>query len=79
MTRDLGSNGLDRARTITSQALEQPRDIILPSASPKPTSVFSLKNPEWNTNHFSWRLTSDFTAAASASGLVAPLITIIDR
>ncbi|KAL8951075.1 MAG: hypothetical protein Q9222_002915 [Ikaeria aurantiellina] len=34
---------------------------------------------EWNTKHLPLRVASDAASAASAAGLVAPLITILDR
>ena len=77
MTRDLDHDGLGQA--ITDKALEQPRNAIVPHAPPKPASLLPLTTSKWNTKNLPWRLTSDITAAACASGLVAPLITIIDR
>ena len=35
--------------------------------------------PDWNTNKLALRIASDTISAASAAGLVAPLITIFDR
>lgn len=34
---------------------------------------------DWNTSYLGMRLAGDATAAAAAGGLVAPLISIIDR
>ncbi|KAL6717061.1 hypothetical protein ACLMJK_004975 [Lecanora helva] len=77
MTRDFDHDGLERA--ISNKALEQPRNPLIPRTPPKPTPAFSLNSHEWNTRNLPWRIASDITAAACASGLVAPLITIIDR
>ena len=33
----------------------------------------------WNTQYLGWRVTSDAAAAACATALVSPVITIIDR
>ena len=67
MTREVDRNGL-------------PNTLGLP---PKPSIVTAKAHPlhksQWNTKELPWRLTSDLTAAACASGLVSPLITIIDR
>lgn len=41
--------------------------------------MIPLKAHQWNTKSLPWRVTSDLTAATCASGLVSPLITIIDR
>lgn len=35
--------------------------------------------PDWNTNKLALRIASDTMSAASAAGLVAPIITIFDR
>lgn len=73
MTREVDRDGLQK----------NVGDRPLPDFNPKPSIVtpkaFPLKESRWNTNHLPWRVTSDFTAAACASGLVSPLITIIDR
>ena len=75
MTRELDRNGLEGA--ITDKALEQR---LLTHSPPKPSLGLSpAANAGWNTKNLPWRVTSDITAAACASGLVAPLITIIDR
>ncbi|KAM0796110.1 hypothetical protein BDR22DRAFT_776031, partial [Usnea florida] len=44
-----------------------------------PIAAKPLSTHNWNTDHLPWRITSDLTAATCASGLVSPLITIIDR
>ena len=67
MTREVDRNGLPN--TIAEGAL--------PSLPPKPSIV--LNKSQWNTRELPWRFTSDLTAAACASGLVSPLIAIIDR
>ena len=73
MTREVDRNGLPN--TLAEGAL--------PGVPPKPSIVSSkalpLHKSQWNTKELPWRLTSDLTAAACASGLVSPLITIIDR
>ena len=73
MTREVDRNGLQ----------ENVGESALPDFNPKPSIVtpkaFPLKESTWNTGHLPWRVTSDLTAAACASGLVSPLITIIDR
>jgi hypothetical protein len=33
----------------------------------------------WNTKHLGLRVASDFVSGACAAGLVAPLITVIDK
>lgn len=37
------------------------------------------QDKQWNTKNLGLRLCSDFVAALSAGGLVAPVIAIIDR
>ena len=72
MTREVDRNGLPS--TLGEGAL--------PSLPPKPsivTKALPLNKSQWNTKELPWRLTSDLTAAACSSGLVSPLITIIDR
>lgn len=56
----------------SNPALSQP-----PNPDRKIESLERTNN--WNTKDLSWRITSDITAAACASGLVSPLITMIDR
>lgn len=51
---------------------------------PHPISVqieqpLKSRMPEWNTRDLGGRLAADFTAAACAGVLVAPVITMIDR
>lgn len=75
MTRDLDrSNGLNGS--ITEKAFGHMPNVILPS---EPEPGLSVSPQKRNTEELPWRITSDVTAAACASGLVAPLITIIDR
>lgn len=57
--------------------------------SPNPTAITRKghtsplttppKEVKWNIKDLPWRITTDIMSAACASGLVAPLITIIDR
>ncbi|CAF9931863.1 hypothetical protein IMSHALPRED_008733 [Imshaugia aleurites] len=75
MTRELDRNGL--AGSIGDKPA--PPNAILPLPTPAPTAVIPLKSHAWNTKNLPWRVVSDLTAAACASGLVSPLITIIDR
>ena len=47
-----------------------------------PTSIempSSKLQQQWNTKNLGLRLGADFTSAASAASMVAPLIAIIDR
>lgn len=75
MTRDLDrGNGLNGS--IAERALGHMPNVVLPS---EPRPGLSLSPPKRNTKELPWRITSDVTAAACASGLVSPLITIIDR
>ncbi|KAK4693041.1 hypothetical protein P7C71_g4276, partial [Lecanoromycetidae sp. Uapishka_2] len=78
MTRNLDGNGLQGSIRDTVQ-LEPPPNVILPGSGVKPSTIVPLKITDWNTRNLPWRVTSDITAAACASGLVSPLITIIDR
>ncbi|KAL8783157.1 MAG: hypothetical protein Q9195_009470 [Heterodermia aff. obscurata] len=70
MTREVDRNGLPN--TLAEGALPPKPRIVTSKALP-------LNKSQWNTKELPWRLTSDLTAAACASGLVSPLITIIDR
>ncbi|MCJ1277287.1 hypothetical protein MMC21_005098 [Puttea exsequens] len=80
MTRNVEGNGLNGSLKDHPQ-IDTPRPhVILPRSPSKPSStVFTYENSKWNTKDLPWRVTSDITAAACASGLVAPVITIIDR
>lgn len=49
-----------------------------PSALIPPSSPLSVQHGSTKKN-LPWRVASDVIAAASAAGLTAPLITIIDR
>lgn len=73
MTREVDRGGLPN--TVGDGAL--------PDFPPKPSAVaskaVSLNESKWNTKNIPSRIASDITAAACASGLVSPLITIIDR
>jgi len=73
MTRKVDRNGLQ----------DSLGDRPLPQISTKPgviaSEVLPWKERQWNTKDLPWRATSDLTAAGCASGLVSPLITIIDR
>ena len=73
MTREVDRNGLP----------DSLGERALPDFPSKPTTVapkaFPSKDQPWNTIDLPWRVTSDLTAAACASGLISPLITIIDR
>ena len=73
MTRNIDRNGLQETRD----------DNALQNITPKPGAIAAKALPwkerQWNTKALAWRLTADLTAAGCASGLVAPLITIIDR
>ncbi|KAL8834846.1 MAG: hypothetical protein Q9170_003588 [Blastenia crenularia] len=68
MSDGAGRNGVTSAKehgsTLTAKG-------FVPASSPYP--------PQWNTKHLSFRIASDTASAACAAGLVAPLITIIDR
>ncbi|KAL8783956.1 MAG: hypothetical protein Q9213_004286 [Squamulea squamosa] len=52
------------------------KDILHQRPAPVPTAVCSK---EWNTKNLHLRIVSDAASAASAAGLIAPLITIFDR
>lgn len=73
MTRKVDRNGLQDSLS----------DSPLPQISTKPgviaSKTLTWKERQWNTKDLSWRATSDLTAAGCASGLVSPVITIIDR
>ncbi|KAF6234578.1 hypothetical protein HO173_007204 [Letharia columbiana] len=75
MTRELDRNGL--AGSIGDK--NAPPNVVLPPSPPDPSAVIPLKSHDWNTKNLPWRITCDVTAAACASGLVSPWITIIDR
>lgn len=75
MTRELDRNGL--AGPIEDKPA--PPNIFIPRPPHGHTTVNPLKTHTWNTNKLPWRVLSDLTAATCASGLVSPLITIIDR
>lgn len=78
MTRNIPRNGLEEAIREKSQFAASP-NVIVPRPHNKPPSIIPFQEQEWNTKNLPWRITSDVTAAACASGLVAPIITIIDR
>ncbi|KAL8739689.1 MAG: hypothetical protein Q9190_007529 [Brigantiaea leucoxantha] len=65
------TSGVDGNGTLESK--EGPKGLVPSHTTPLSTKI------EWNTKHLPWRITSDGTAAASAAGLVAPIITMIDR
>lgn len=77
MTRNINGDGLNGG--ITDKSLEHSPSVVLPRPHSKPSPVIPLNPQQWSTANLPWRITSDITAAACASGLVAPLITIIDR
>ena len=82
MTRSVDRNGLEGAMHESARAgLNAPQDVMAsPSRRPPtPAKVLSLQKPAWNTDNLSWRITSDLTAAAATSGVVSPIITMIDR
>jgi hypothetical protein len=78
MTRNINRNGLEEAIRDQNQ-FHAPPNVIVSRTPPKPSSIIPLKEHKWNTKDLPWRVTADVTAAACASGLVAPLITMIDR
>ncbi|KAK3176875.1 hypothetical protein OEA41_008201 [Lepraria neglecta] len=78
MTRNINRNGLEEAIRNENQ-FDAPPNVIVSRAPPKPPSIIPLKEHKWNTRDLPWRVATDVTAAACASSLVAPLITIIDR
>lgn len=61
----------------------KPHQVLLSSSTSSPrtpnTQQTSSPSRKWNTSNLGLRLSADITSAASASILVAPLITIIDR
>ena len=78
MTRNIPRNGLEEAIREKSQFAASP-NVIVPRSHNKAPSIIPFQEQEWNTKDLPWRITSDVTAAACASGCVAPVITIIDR
>jgi len=70
MTRKINHN--DREAPVTGNAPFQPPSISLPQRP-------SVVHGRWYTQDLPWRISSDIAAAACASGLISPLITIIDR
>lgn len=80
MTRPVDHNGLEGA--IRERAgLSSPQEVTTsPSSCPRvAVNALSLQKPVWNTENLPWRITSDVAAAAATSGVVSPIITMIDR
>ena len=73
MTRKVDRNGLQESLGDIPITHVTSNSGIIESKALPPT-----KN-QWNTHSIPWRLTSDAAAAGCASGLVSPLIAIIDR
>jgi hypothetical protein len=68
--------------SLPSIPVPKPPQVLLPPTTPKPASTATTKptlSTQWNTTNLGLRIFADATSAASASILVAPLITIIDR
>ncbi len=51
----------------------------LAAASQKKVEMSTTLQQQWNTKNLGLRLGADAASAACAAGLVAPLISIIDR
>ncbi|KAK4939960.1 hypothetical protein LTR10_019812 [Elasticomyces elasticus] len=75
----------ERANEASSQTVATPPAITLGQTQlPLPSAVRdSPLNPDkvsqWNTTNIGKRLAADLTSAASAAGLVAPVICVLDR
>ena len=79
MTRNIPRTSLEEAINEKSQFDASPNVIVSRPHNKPPPSIIPFQEQKWNTKDLPWRITSDVTAAACASGSVAPLITIIDR
>ena len=79
MTRSLDHH--DLTESLADKARFQPPSnlTIPPRSRSLPTPVKPPNAEKWNTKDLPWRIVTDVTAAACASALVSPLITIIDR
>ncbi|KAL9584680.1 MAG: hypothetical protein Q9212_001963 [Teloschistes hypoglaucus] len=79
MSDGAGRNGANSAKEhgspLTAKAL---LDANLSTKRPS-TVGSSIIQTQWNTSHLSSRTAADAASAACAAGLVAPLITILDR
>ena len=68
------------SRDATASPVSVHVDSWRPSAiTSKMEPIGKSTAPSWNTRNLGLRLGADFTAAAAAGSLVAPIITIIDR
>lgn len=75
---ELRRNG--SANSTAPMALEEiEKKPLMARASPKLEKVAVGGERAWNTSNLGYRLGSDALAALSAGGLVAPIITVIDR
>jgi len=54
-------------------------DAKIPMVDLKNVGLGDAQKKEWNTKHLGQRLGVDVACAATAGGLVAPLITVIDK
>ncbi|KAL8984913.1 MAG: hypothetical protein Q9205_001229 [Flavoplaca limonia] len=68
----------DAGRNEVAHAEEHPAPLNHKSILQQSPATVDYR-PDWNTNKLALRIASDTISAASAAGLVAPLITIFDR
>lgn len=74
MSNGAGRNDVPRAGEHAAPL--NPNSIFQQSPATVATTEY---REEWNTNKLHLRIASDALSAASAAGLIAPLITIFDR
>lgn len=75
--QDDGSSSNAKTTTATSSSKLDPKELVRDA---KPMWEIGMKDSkEWNTKNLSQRLLMDTICAGTAGGLVAPIVSMIDK
>lgn len=70
----------DTSKHVTTSSVHSPSSgPQIPVPSVKSGRLEPGKVVQWNTSNLGLRLAADLTSAATASALIAPIISVIDR